>query len=115
MSQKEDNILRIRRLLEDPRKEVVCLNDLIIFLATMVNDVSTLEVANEKKPLERHKRDLRSFATLLDEYRFRIKTEVTRDILKFHAEKPKGAVRGRPENILEANEKRRKAKEEENK
>ncbi len=97
---------KVRILLEDPRENHVCLRDLIMMLAAMSADVSTLEYSNSSKlALTNHKRDLRKFAKALAIYRTRIKDEVQPDIIRFLEGAPK-KPRGRSENIIEFNQKR---------
>lgn len=97
-----------RNLLEDPERQDVCLNDLIMDLAAMTQDVATLEFSvSNMKALRKHKKDFREFMEKALMYKRRLKDEVTPEIVAFLDGKPKGKPRGRTENITEFNAKRK--------
>lgn len=100
-----------RNLLEDPEKHDVCLNDLIMDLAAMTQDAATLEYsASNMKALRKHKKDVRDFEKTFLAYKKRLKDEVTPEIVAFLDGKPKAKSRGRSENIIEYNERRKAEK-----
>ena len=100
--------MKERNLLEDPERQDMCLNDLIMDLAAMAQDVAVLEFSvSNKKVLNKHKRDVREFEKKLLIYKKRLKDEVTPEIVAFLDGKPKGKPRGRTENITEFNAKRK--------
>lgn len=102
---------KVRNLLEDPTKDKICLNDLIMELAAMSGDVATLEYSvSNKKALNRLKKALIEFEKNVIAYKRRIKDEVTPEIVAYIDGLPKAKPRGRIENILEYNEKRRNQK-----
>lgn len=103
--------MKERNLLEDPERQDICLNDLIMDLAAMTQDVATLEYSvSSKKILNKHKREVREFEKKLVLYKRRLKDEVTPEIVAFLDGRPKAKPRGRTENITEYNERRRAEK-----
>ncbi len=103
--------MKERNLLEDTEKQDVCLNDLIMNLASMTQDVAVLEYSvSSMKVLQKHKKEVREFEKKLVEYKRRLKDEVTPEIVAYLDGKPKGKPRGRTANITEYNERRRAEK-----
>ncbi len=103
--------MKERNLLEDIEKQDICLNDLIMDLAAMTQDAATLEYSvSNMKALKKHKKDMRMFVEKVLLYKRRLKDEVTPEIVAYIDGLPKGKPRGRVENILEYNERRRKEK-----
>ena len=100
--------MKERNLLEDTEKQDICLNDLIMDLASMTGDAARLEYSvSNNKALTKHKKDLREFEQKLLKYKKRLKEEVTPEIIAYIDGLPKRKPRGRSENITEYNEKRK--------
>ena len=95
MSQRGD-VARIRILLNDTREDKICIQSIIDKAISLSQDAATLEVANQKRPLDRLKRETKELRDLVIEFHNRLVDEVQPEVLDFLGNKPKAKPRGLP-------------------
>ena len=78
----DQNGLRIRYVLDDPRGESVCLNDVIKAFVRASDKLRFLEYKNSAHSLREGKKALRTAKKVLIEFELRLKDEITEDVTK---------------------------------
>lgn len=73
---------RIRYVLDDPRGEVICLNDVIKALAKTSHQLKNLEFKNTAHALRESKRALKEAKAKFIEFELRLKNEITQEVAK---------------------------------
>jgi len=80
---------RLRYLLDDPRKEIVCLSDVVSSLVACTDPLSKLEYKNTKHSLVESKKALKQAKRKLIDFELRLKNEVTEEVAEEKAKNPK--------------------------
>ena len=86
---------RIRYVLNDPRNEVVCLDDVIKAFVRSADKLKNLEYKNSAHALREGKKAFREAEKVMNEFKARLKDEITQDVAK---EKAKVDKRVDPKN-----------------
>lgn len=84
---REPKVIKIRLLLDDPHEEVITHNDLIQSLLGMVQDLSKLEVSNNKSAVQKCIRTCIDHEKLVKEFKIRLREEVKPEVIDHHAER----------------------------
>jgi len=78
----QDDGLRLRYVLDDPREEAVCLNDVIKAFVSTAEKLRFLEYKNSAHSLREGKKALRAAKKILVQFEERLKNEITEDVTK---------------------------------